>query len=370
MRRRQPLMPNRARIWRSRPVRRSLTSIALVLITVILSACDPATNRELVATATPYPIRSPVAASPAAATPRPGAVFVATGTAALATDDFPAAATAFAAAVATAPSDAASLVGSAATLAALGDLAAAETAFTAAIAADPGLAAAYSGRALVIAEAAVGDIARYQAAMDDLNRALAIDPALVEARLGQARVLIARAEYRGDPADLTRALAHLDSLPDLATNQTQLLLRARLLALTGDDVGARAALGRIFTLGEPPADVLATRGAVALAADAWDDAITHATAAITRTPYQADAHRTLIQAHLARQDPAAALTAADALLAIRPDDGRGHYLRGVALTALGRGNEARKGLESARPILATSPVYTARIDQALRDLPG
>ena len=53
------------------------------------------------------------------------------------------------------------------------------------------------------------------------------------------------------------------------------------------------------------------------------------------------------------------------LLARWPEAGPGLYLRGVALLRLGRAEAGQAALTEARERLADSPVYQARIAQAL-----
>jgi tetratricopeptide (TPR) repeat protein len=118
------------------------------------------------------------------------------------------------------------------------------------------------------------------------------------------------------------------------------------------------------------AERLSARAAVALAARDWDAAASAANAAVAADPAAWEAHRTLTQAELGRGDPAAALAAADRLLAAWPDDGPALYLRGLALQRLGRSAEARAALDLARQRLASSPVYQARIAQANQDPHG
>ncbi len=108
---------------------------------------------------------------------------------------------------------------------------------------------------------------------------------------------------------------------------------------------------------------------VALEAGDWVTAEREARAAIGVDPFLWDARRVLARAHLGHGDGLAALATLDDLLTALPEDGEALYLRGVALTSLRRGEEARRVLEAARDALPASPVYQARIAEALERIP-
>ncbi len=376
---------------------------------VVLAGCGVGVNEDLVATSTPYPIRSPVGASSAPATPEPAAVAaLATAQAALAGGSPAAAVPVFGTAIAAAPRDPDGYAGRAAARAASDDLdgaaadldaavalapgradlylaraalaerradfAAAEADYGRAIARSPGDPALYAARAFAILLTAQGNLDRYQAALDDLNRALVLDPAYRPARLGRVRVLADRAMFRGDPTDLDRALSELDALSDAVGDPDVLLLRARVLAARGDVQGARQALAAAEGSMRADRSPVATapletaRALVALKATDWVAAARAADAALRADPFHWEAYQVLAEAELGRDDARAALRAADRLLARWPDAGAGLYLRGVALAALSREAEARRALEAARTRLPHSPVYQARIAQALQRL--
>lgn len=346
----------------ARTTRQGANLALVVMVAAALASCDAATNRDLANTPTPFPLRTPFAATPAA--PPLSAGPIATGSALLAAGHPVDAATVFAAAGSPQPAGTA-LLDRARSRFAVGDLDGAEADYTAALTRDPGLGAAYAGRASVLLERARGDPAAYQAALDDANRAVAADPTSAEAALLAARVFAARYEFRGDPADLDRGLEELDRLTALAADARLLLLRARILAWSGDPAAADAALAAADDArGTSPTDTALTRAAVAAERGQWDLAVLAASSAVA-DPFRADeAARLLAEAQLGRNDPTAALAALDPLLDRRPDDGRAHYLRGRALGAMGQTEEARRSLAEAETILAASPVFRAKIAQA------
>ena len=390
---------------------RRVAPAALWALVLVLAGCGVGVNEDLLATSTPYPVRSPVVGGLGSATPDAEvAEAVATGEAALAAGRVDRALAAFNRAVAASPRDADALLGRAMARSRTGDPAGAtsdlDTAVAAAperadlylargrlaewdadfavavadygraIARDPGDPAAYVARALAIVATAYGDAAAYQAAGNDLTRALTIDPNHLPALLGRARIGLDRATFGGDPADLDRALADLDALGPAADEPAALLLRARVLAARGDQDGAREALGRVeeTAAGTPaagavdPAALDLVRAEVAAEAGEWGAAAEAALASLDADLARWEAYRLLAEAELGRGNAEAALAATDRLLAAAPDDGPGLYLRGVALVALGRAEEARAALTAAQARMPDSPVYRARITQALSGL--
>ncbi|MDP9367512.1 MAG: tetratricopeptide repeat protein [Chloroflexota bacterium] len=379
---------------------------------ILLASCSSSVNQELIASPTPYPVRSPVVPDELVGVLEipptgPGA----TAAAALRRRDAAQAEAAFSTVIAATPRGAGAVdayLGRAQARDLAGDpraalidldeavrlapergdlllvraavqarLGAAEEAladFGAAIRLDPGAAVAYEGRGLVEVWSAKGDPVRYQAALDDFKRAIALDPTLATARIGPALVYADRAAFRGDPTDRDHALRTLDALPELAGDPRVGALRARLLAERGDQAGAEQALSaaRAALDGSPPAleaTVDLAASVVALEAGDWVTAEREARAAIAVDPFLWDARRILARAQLGRGDGLAALVTLDDLLTALPEDGEALYLRGVALTSLRRGEEARRVLEAARDALLASPVYQARIAEALERIP-
>lgn len=251
------------------------------------------------------------------------------------------------------------------------DFPAAEADYGRAIRLDPGNAAAFVSRADLLRLTAQGDAARYQAALDDLGRAQALAADYPAPRIARARLLTDRAAFSGDPVDLDRALAELDTLPAGRGGELAALVRARILAAQGkgDDAARLLDAPVVGSVSDPPASEaarLAARAAVALAHRDWEGAISSARGAVAADPAEWDAHRTLAEALLASGQADTALAAAERLLAAWPDDGPGLFLRAAALARLGRFDEARPPLDAARRRLASSPVYLARIVQAER----
>ncbi len=381
-------------------------------IAIVLAGCSSSVNEALIPSPSPYPVRSPVIPDELIGVLEiPPAGPAATGAAALRRGSAADAEAAFSTVIAATPagtSTADAYLGRARARDLAGDLrgalvdlneavrlapdrgdllllrggiqtqlGAAEAAradFGAVIRLDPGAAAAYEGRALVEIWTAKGDPERYQAALDDFKRAIALDPALVIARVGPAFVYADRATFRGDPADRGQALRALDAVPELAGEPRVAALRARILAETGDAPGAERALtaARAAASGSPRALQatvdLATSVVTGEAGD-WTTAESAARAGIAADPLLWDAWRALARAQLGRGDALGAVATLDGLLRALPEDGESHYLRGIALTTLQRGEEARRDLEAAREALPASPVYQARIAEALERIP-
>ena len=251
------------------------------------------------------------------------------------------------------------------------DFAVATDAFTEAIRLDPGNADAYVERATATLHQAQGDLQAYQAALDDLNRAIAIDSSHPRAHLGRARVYFDRATYRGSPDDLTRTFEALDGLPQGRASEEATLLRARALALGGESDAALEMLDRpVLAMREAtplgPAARQSARAEIALASNDGETAARAAAAAIAADPAAWSAYYALGEAELLRGDPATALQTIGALLDRWPDNGRALYLRGAALMAAGRTEEGAQALTVARERLGSSPVYLARIEQLLQ----
>lgn len=385
--------------------RRLAAGLLLPLLTV-LTACSAGVNDDLTTTVTPYPVRSPIGVTrPQSGTPNPAVgAAIATGAAAARGGDLAAAAASFDVAIGADPSDLEARLGRAVVRAKAGDAPgarsdadaavalaparpeayliradvarrradfdAADEDYERAIALDPANVDAFVGRGEVALLVAQGEPGRYQRALDDFTRALALDPGSIRARLGRARVFLDRAAFRGDAGDLDRAATELDALPVGVGGEAVGPIRARLLAARGELAEARRLVEApvVRRLDEPRAPASereSARAVVASVAREWDAAVSAATAAIVADPASWDAYRLLANAHLRRGDAAAALAASDTILAHWTDDGPSLYLRGRALVALGRPAEGRAALEAARRRLPDSPVYRARIAQAL-----
>jgi tetratricopeptide (TPR) repeat protein len=331
--------------------------------------CSGSVNEELIATPTPYPIRTAVVANDnTIGSDEPTPHVQGNG------DDPEAAVDDLNTAIVLSPERADLYLQRAALWERLPDFAVAEADYSRAIAIDPGSAAAYAGRGNVIALTAEGDLNRYQSAMDDFNRATAIDPTLLPALLGRALVYAERAEFRGDPQDLTLAIEAIASVAEAQPDSRALALQVRLLALHGEVDAAEKSIADALDLlprdasPEEHAVVEAARATIAVAVSDWETAVDAANAALRSDPSRWEAYRTLASAELGRRDAEAARAAADRLLAKVPNDGRGLYLRGLALTTLGQVGDARISLEAAGDELHNSPVYQAKIAEALQRL--
>jgi tetratricopeptide (TPR) repeat protein len=390
---------------RGRRIGRVRRAVLGLLVVGVLAGCSAGVNQDLAATATPYAIRSPVVAASPVGRLTGARVDLATASAALAAGDVAAAEDRYATAIAGAPSDAAARTGRAAVRVASGDLlgaledldaavaarpgqadllvrraevltglgryADAAKDLDAALAADPAAVEVYLARARLELATAGRQPGGFQAALDALARAAAMAPGSAEVELGRAAAYVERAVLGGDPADWDRALAELDALAEGAGRPVAVALRARALAGRGDLEDARSALDAVSAGRLVPAEralLDAARAEVAIAGEDWDGAVRAAAAAIAADGYRWDAHRALSAAELGRGRAAEAQAAADVLLGRLPDDGRGLYLRGAALAALGREAEARAAFEAAQRALAGSAVYAARIAGAVEGL--
>ncbi len=383
----------------------------VIAVVVTMVACSASVNDDLVGTPTPNPVRSPVvgassaAMAPALATPL-GRVW-----GALDRGDLPAAADAAATGVVLGPVDPDALAaraqvrfrsgdldGARADLdravarvpgradllmqrarveVAQGEMDAAQTDDAAAIAGDPGLVGAFIHRSMVRTLMAQGVPATYQAALDDANRALALDPESWSARIARARVYQARAAFRGDPADIDHALAELEKLRSGPGGPTAALIRAQLLAIRGDLASARRERDQAIDgipmpgPGAPAvAELAVTDAIVALENRDWEQTAARAEEALAVDPERWDARMLLAQSLLGAGNTGAALTVINLTRDRWSENGVGWYLRGLALIQQGDDSGARMALERARSLLVASPVYLARIAQADRGLPS
>lgn len=326
-------------------------------------------------TATPYPRRSPVVGSPVGMLPTAAGggsgVVVAAARAAIANGEAEGARRLIDEALAEDGASADLLAVRAAASTVLGDSAAAEADWGGAIAREPGNPVHYLGRARARSAAADGRGQAYAAALDDVGRARAVAPDSVAARLTRARILLDRLRFRGDREDANRAIAELDAIAPGQGGEGAALLRAEALAEQGDPAGAAAVLAAptLRSTAAPPVaavDRPLAEARVAMAGRDWDGARTASEAAAGIEPMSPVVLRVVAESALAGGDAAAALEAAERLLEVRPEDGVGWFLRGAALTSLGREEDAIAALRGAAERLPESPVYQARIAQRLR----
>ena len=309
---------------------------AVVTLGLLVAGCQAGVNQELVATATVYPLRSPVAGRVQGTPDARGdqvSDALATGEAGRRAGE-PAAA----------------------------------TAFSQAIARDPSLVAAFLGRGMATMAQAQGELATYQRALDDFNRALSLDAASVQARLGRARVYLDRFQFRGDSADLERARTDLDVVIAAGSSEEANLLLARFHIAAGQLEDAirlieAPVVRRIDESAVSDEERAITRASLYLSSRQTSEAIDAGSTAIEVSPEAVDGYRLLAEAHLQNNDPEQALEVVDELLARHPDDGPGLFLRAAALARLGRASDAETAIAVARDRLAASPVYLARITQ-------
>jgi eukaryotic-like serine/threonine-protein kinase len=184
----------------------------------------------------------------------------------------------------------------------------------------------------------------------DLDRALALDGNLVEARLTRALVLRGTRRYAEALADLDR----LAQDPDAPTRVY--FVRAQVREAAGDKAGAAA--DRAEGMRREPRDPASfvTRG-LERAANDPAAALADFRAAERLDPFDPDAMANqawLLGEKMGR--PADALAALDRLLAIYPDHPTGQGARAVLLARLGRTEEA---VAQARRCLANAPHASA-----------
>lgn len=382
-----------------------------IIVLLVMVACSASVNDDLTGTPTPSSVRTPVVGNATPSVPPGIATPIALVWRALAAGDLPRAASAAATGIALAPDDPDALAARAAVRfrtgdldgaradldlavnraprradlmtqrgqveVALGEMDAARADADAAIATDPGREATFVDRAMMRSLTAQGAPDAYQAALDDANRALALNPDNWTARIALARIYGTRAAFRGDPADLDHALAELEKPRGGPGGPTASLVRAQILAARGDHEAARRefeqALASIPIPGPnapAAADIAVAEAMVAIGDHDWSRASASADRALTADPARWDARELLAEAWLGGGEPAKALDVADLMRERWPESGVAWYLRGVALVRLGDPAGARLALETARPLLASSPVYQVRIAQAERSLRG
>gem|GEM_PF-3470173 len=383
----------RHRRWPGDTVRLAVT------ITVILAliGCSAGVNDDRAGTETPYPIRTVPAGG--GATPSPAGITISAvtrdraGEAALST------------AIAADPANAALLRQRAAVRVALADLGGAiadldaasvldppnarallargevllrrglwERALAdldAAIRQDPSLGDAYLARARTRSALARGDVAVYRAALDDLTlaRATANTPAAIP--VVRARVLLDRHTYRGDPADLAAVVDGFRANPPAVP--AGIAVAAEALARSGDLAGAGSVLETAPPATSPEDRASLDLAAAMVAALGGDDdrAAEQVSAALVADPWSWPARRFQIEASLDAGRAEEARDRAKEVLVLLPDDPETVFLLGRALVATGEIEAAREQFDLTAELAPDSPVYRARIAEALESLsPG
>ncbi|MBA2753029.1 MAG: tetratricopeptide repeat protein [Chloroflexia bacterium] len=240
--------------------------------------------------------------------------------------------------------------------------------FDAAIRLQPGLGDAYVGRALARSAMANGEPQAYRAALDDLTLAQATADPPTSIPAARARILLDRHAFRGDPADLASVVQGFRAEPPAGT--AEIVVAVEALARSGDLPGAEALLASAADVTSPE-----ERGSLALASAhigqaAGDTArfTAQAREALAADPWSWRASRSRVEASLAAGRAEDARDLATTALGRHPDDPVLLFLLGRALIDTGEGNAARERLALAARALGASPVYVARITEALKTL--
>ncbi|MEV6115120.1 tetratricopeptide repeat protein [Streptomyces sp. NPDC052109] len=211
-----------------------------------------------------------------------------------------------------------------------------------------------------------------QGALDEYDRALALDASLVRALRGKVLARSALGDYRAALEDLRRVL---ELEPD---NPYNLFLRGEHLRILGRYEEALADLDRGIRLDPGQSFAWASRGAARLARGELDEAQADLNRALELNPDYAWALARRARLWRARRDRNRQLADLERALALQPDWAWGRCERGDALRAAGRDEEALLDYDRA---LALDPDYASayasrgasqanlgRLQQALADL--
>ncbi|MCC5478719.1 tetratricopeptide repeat protein [Streptomyces barringtoniae] len=189
-----------------------------------------------------------------------------------------------------------------------------------------------------------------QAALDEYERALALDPSLVRALRGKVLARSSLADYRGALEDLRRVL---ELEPD---NPYNMFLHGEHLRILGRYEEAVADLDQGIRLDPGQAFAWASRGAARLALGELDDAHADLNRALELNPDYAWALARRARLWRARRDRTRQLADLDRALALQPDWAWGRCERGDALRGAGRDEEALVDYDRA---LALDPDYAS-----------
>jgi tetratricopeptide (TPR) repeat protein len=208
------------------------------------------------------------------------------------------------------------------------------------------------------AHEALGDTG---AAIDDYDRAVALDPADVVAHLRALTLRITKLPEQADPAEVAGVLDRLAE--QVPTSPVVAELHATMLALRGDRTGALAAWDRAIALSPDAGGDTYLERAVAHAKlghvrEAFDDA----SRAIERAPELAGAFvaRGIYRTHL-DEDDAAALADLDRAVSLAPRDAAARYHRAEIRVHRGDDRRALGDYDAAIAIVPDVPeVYRAR----------
>ncbi|MGV4985529.1 tetratricopeptide repeat protein [Streptomyces sp. NRAIS4] len=211
-----------------------------------------------------------------------------------------------------------------------------------------------------------------QGALDQYDRALALDPCLVRALRGKVLARSSLGDYRGALEDLRRVL---ELEPD---NPYNMFLRGEHLRILGRYEEAVADLDQGIRLDPGQAFAWASRGAARLARGELDEAQADLNRALELNPDYAWALARRARLWRARRDRTRQLADLDRALTLQPDWAWGRCERGDALRVAGRDEEALADYDRA---LALDPDYASayasrgashanlgRLQQALTDL--
>ena len=202
---------------------------------------------------------------------------------------------------------------------------------------------------LAVVQAATG---KYEAAVSNYNRALAVQPRHAEALSNRGNALKALQRFEEALASYDRALA---LRPDYASGHSN-----RGAALCGMDrlLEALASFDRALALQPDHVEALFNRGHALHGLERYDEALASYDRVLALQPNLAAArvNRGNTLNELKRHDEA--LASFDRALALQPDLVEAHANRGMALHALGRFDDALASLDRA---LALSPDYAVAL---------
>ncbi|MEU4926517.1 tetratricopeptide repeat protein [Streptomyces yokosukanensis] len=189
-----------------------------------------------------------------------------------------------------------------------------------------------------------------QGALEEYDRALALDPALVRALRGKVLARSSLGDYRAALVDLRRVV---ELEPD---NPYNMFLRGEHLRILGRYEEALADLDHGIRIDPGQSFAWASRGAARLARGELEEALADLDRALDLNPDYAWALARRARLWRARRDRTRQLADLDRALALQPDWAWGRCERGDALRVAGRDEEALVDYDRA---LALDPDYTS-----------
>jgi tetratricopeptide (TPR) repeat protein len=171
---------------------------------------------------------------------------------------------------------------------------------------------------------------RFEAALECLDKAIALQPGLAAAHCSRGRALWSLKRLHEALASLDRACVLRPDLADACNN------RAIVLAGLNRPQDALESFDRALALGSAGADIYNNRGNALTALGRWDEALAAYDEALRRDPRSAAAHCNRGRALRNLKRPAEALESFTSAIALAPDYAEAFNNRGNALTDLDR----------------------------------